>query len=258
MSPLWPTSTHVALLEGKVFVRRDKSHFEEFSAALDDVQSYGIAAIAQALREIQTGPVKASKVQLTVFDGFARTLPVPWPAENLGEADWPNYVRTVFHARRIGISGQPVLAVDFARYGSLGLGFAVDRVWLDSTEAMLQQFSLRLDSLKTVSIAASHRRRLLAIRERGALLILDASSCALLAFQKGKLVAYEVEPVRTSALSSVRSLVGREAFLRGEIHDMFVWDLTDRHGDDFYDELKALGCCRNLGAKGGFDWGMLW
>lgn len=224
MSPLWPERISAGLFPGRFWLegRRAAVQHSLRSAPLPGTAplSHGLEALlderADAIR-------KGSRIALTVSDGVAAVIALPWQDDLHGTDELEAYARICFEKQGLKIDEGWIIRTVFRHYRATGIAYALPRAWLTDLLQLLGGRGLKLTGVLPVTAAAFCGQRIDRGGGRTLLLLREETRISALIYGLGKLQGYDVEPATTSGRDAGLRLLRRISGGNGDIARLLEW-----------------------------------
>ncbi|OEZ54894.1 hypothetical protein [Duganella sp. HH105] len=196
MSRLLPESIKIGLFAGGCWMKRGRAApivmQPEKGESLDASMS---AAFASLLAQLSDGGVGRARLHVVVSDSLAAISMLPWQEALADEDELRAYAHVCFERDGCMIDDSWAMQVGFRHFRASGMAYALPRLWLEKLQALCDTAGFRLKTVLPVSAAAYWRLA----SARGAVcslvLLEEASRLTAMVYERGRLIARDVQPV---------------------------------------------------------------
>jgi hypothetical protein len=227
VSLLWPDKVVCGLFPGQCWLKRAGV---EVALAGGESPDAMLAALG-ALLDGQAGKLrKGTKISLMVSDSLGALVALPWHDQLTSPDEVNGYAVACFEKQGIDIGDGWVMHAQFRAPGSMGLAYALPRVWLVSLVALLNARGLQLERVLPVSALAYWRVAKMVGDGQELVLLREAQRTSVLVYDRTGLLGLDVEPVTGNVEESGRRLLRRVAAYYPQMASVLDWSAATEEG----------------------------
>lgn len=210
MSRLWPDALHAGLFPGHCWLRKGSGKDELLAGfAGAATASDMLQGLEQCLIQSQDKRKGRLDVSILVSDCVAAIAPLPWQDGLSSEAELQGYAQICFEKLGYEIGTNWVTRVEYLRYGSPGMAYAMPRDWMESLLEKLQAQRIHLVNILPVSAQVFCGGLIPAKKGLTVVLVIESTQQCTLMFRNGHLLSRDVQPFAQSIEKTCHRLLAR-------------------------------------------------
>lgn len=231
MSLLSPKKIHIGLCCGKCWLTVGKLHVErvtEIDSNVDSnsLQQFFVQALTSMLEEVKSKIKKGNTVYITVSDRIGLSSTLPWQDTAMSTAELESFAAFWLAKFGMKIDESHLLFADYPRYQSIGIAYALPKVFVEALVSVVENISLKLVRVIPVSAAVFFSTHFKNIYP-SSVTICEESHClsGWISDHEGKFYC-EIEPVTGSQDQALKRLLSRIGARHTEIKTLAYWGVT--------------------------------